>query len=814
MSVLQDIRLAFRLFWRAPFPTSIALLSIALSVGATAVVFTAIKSVLIDPLPYARPGELVQIRTDFINAEPSHGDWVLRRDAQQIIRQTTTLESAGIYGNALFNLAGDASSPPEALYGLRVSASLFPTLGVRPMLGRNILPDEDQLGHANEMILSYGLWIRRFNKNRNVIGRNVQIDGHDCQIIGVMPPGFNFPMRRGAAHTPSPYVEFWAPMRADPATSAQDPGAIGMVGRLRPGVPLAEAQQEIASIGNALSSEYPATNRDHSLRLGYLRDRTVGSAEKSLWLLMAATIMFLLIGCANVANLLMARGLARQREIAIRIAIGAGRTRIVRQLLTESCLLAVLGGLCGYVLTIAAWRILPVIAPVNIPRLATARADWSILVFALVVALINGVLFGMAPAFRAVRGRVTAHDFGAQGSAGGSRDRLRGALVIAEVAVTVALVIVGGQLLGRFVELVRTDPGFDADHLLASVVIPASDRYKTPEERGILYGKFLDAVRDLPGVESAGTVDALPFSGENHGGYVTNSKTGVTEPNSQTVAEVDIVSADYLQTMGVRLIEGRWFREGEMKTSNDTAIVNDVLGARMWPGTSPIDKQICLYCTPEKPNNWKRVVGVVSNVRHVAMDAAEQPNVYLSAGALEEADFLVVRTNRPTKDLETGIRRAIAGVDPDQPVFLSASMRNLVADSLASRRFIMSLLAITACIALAMSVAGVYGVTSYTASRRTQEIGVRMALGATPGDVQLLVFRQGFLTTAIGLAIGLGAALALMRVLRGMLVGLEAKKLGEMLIATGLVSVTAALACWVPARRASRIDPMAALRHD
>ena len=682
------------------------------------------------------------------------------------------------------------------------------------MLGRNILRDEDQPGHANEMILSYGLWIRRFNKDRNVIGRNVQIDGHDCQIIGVMPPEFNFPMRRGAAHTPSPYVEFWAPMRADPATAAQDPGAIGMVGRLRRGVPLAEAQQDIASIGNALSGEYPATNRDHSLRLGYLRDRTVGSAEKSLWLLMAATIMFLLIGCANVANLLMARGLARQREIAIRIAIGAGRTRIIRQLLTESCLLAVLGGLCGYVLTVAAWKILPTIAPVNIPRLATARADWSILVFALVVALINGALFGMVPAFRAVRERVTAHDFGAQGSAGGSRDRLRGALVIAEVAVTVALVIVGGQLVGRFVELVRTDPGFDADHLLASVVVPAPDRYKTPEERGILYGKFLDAVRALPGVESAGTVDALPFSGENHGGYVTNSETGVTEPNSQTVAEIDVVSADYLQTMGVRLVEGRWFREGEMKASNDTTIVNDVLAARMWPGTSPIDKQICVFCTLEKPNNWKRVVGVVSTVRHAAMDAPEQPNVYLSEAALQKSDFLVVRTNRPTKDLETGIRRAFARVDPDQPVFLSASMRSLVADSLAGRRFIMSLLAITACIALAMSVAGVYGVTSYTTSRRTQEIGVRMALGATPGNVQVLVFRQGFFTTAIGLAIGLGGTLVLMRVLRGMLVGLESEKLGEVLIAIGLVSMTAALACWVPARRASRIDPMAALRHN
>ncbi len=814
MSLLQDIRHALRLFSRTPFPSSVALLSIALSVGATAVVFTAIKSVLIDPLPFARPSELVQIRTDFVNAEPAHGDWVLRRDAQEIIRRTTTLESAGIYSNALLTLAGDASSPPEALYGLRVSASLFPTLGVTPMLGRNILPDEDQPGHANEVILSYGLWVRRFNKDRNVIGRNVQIDGHDCLIVGVMPPAFNFPMRRDAARTPSPYVEFWAPMRADPATAARDPGAIGMVGRLRPGASFAEAEQDLASVSSALSREFPATNRDHRLRLGYLRDRTVGGAEKSLWLLMAATVMFLLIGCANVANLLMARGLARQREIAIRMAVGAGRARIVRQLLTESCVLAVFGGMSGYVLTAAAWKVLPAIAPVNIPRLAAAKADWSILIFALLAALATGVLFGTAPALRAVRSKVTSQDFGAQGSAIGGRDRLRGTLVIAEVAVTVTLVIVGGQLLGKFVELIRSDPGFDADHLLASVVIPAPDRYKTTQERGILYAKFLNAVQALPGVESAGTVDALPFSGENHGGYITNTETGVMEPNSQTVAEADVVSANYLQTMGVRLLAGRWFREDDMKASSDTAIVNDVVAARMWPGTSPLDKRICLYCTPEHPNNWKRVIGVVSGVRHAAMDAPEQPSVYLAAAALERSYFLVVRTSRPTRDLEIGIRKAIAAVDPNQPVFLSASMRSLIADSLANQRFIMSLLVITAFLALAMSIAGVYGVTSYTTSRRTQEIGVRMALGATPGNVQLLMFRQGFFTTAIGVMTGLCVTLVLMRVLRGILAGLESGRLDQMLIAVGVVSVTSAIACWLPARRAAKIDPMSALHHD
>jgi predicted permease len=562
MSVLQDIRLAFRLFWRTPSLTSIALLSIALSVGATAVVFTAIESVLIDPLPYARAKDLVQIRAEFANIDPSqsHTDWAFWSDAQEIIRRTRTLESVGIYGNAVFNLAGDASTPPEALYGLRISASLFPTLGVTPMLGRNILPDEDQPGHANEMILSYGLWRRRFNADRSVVGRSFNIDGHDCLVIGVMPPDFNFPLRRAAAHTPSPYVEFWAPRQAGPDTTR---GALGVVARLRQGVALPEAQQDLASIGAALSREFPATNRDHTLRMGLLRDRTVGSAKNALWLLMVAALLFLLIGCANVANLLLARGLVRQREIAIRIAVGAGSARIIRQLLTESCVLAALGGIAGYILTAAAWKVLPAVAPVSIPRLAAARADWRILVFSLTVAMVNGILFGMAPALRAAWTRtIPTHDFHAHGAASGRRDRIRGTLVVVEVAITVALVVVGGQLLGRFVELLRTDPGFEADHLLASVVIPSPEQYKTPEQRGMLYQRFLDSIRRLPGVENVGTVDALPFSGENHGGFITNSEAAVMEPSDQIPAEIDVVSAEYLQTIGVTWPRGAGFAKG------------------------------------------------------------------------------------------------------------------------------------------------------------------------------------------------------------------------------------------------------------
>jgi putative ABC transport system permease protein len=809
MSVLKDVRIAFRLFRRSPALTGIALLTIALSVSATSVVFAALKSVLINPLPYVRPGELVQIRTEIANAEQSSGDWVFWDNTQEIIRRTSTLESVGIYRNAIFDLWGDSSSPSEALYGIRMSANTFPTLGVTPMLGRNILPDEDRPGQPDEMILSYRLWKRRFNADRSVVGGTVKVNGQDCTVIGVMPPDFNFPLRRTAAHTPSPYVEFWAPLRIDPNATT---GALGAVARLRPGVSLMQAQQDLASISTALRREFPATNRNRTLRMGSLQDRTVRSSGAALLLLMSAALMFLMIGCANVANLLLARGLARQREIAVRMAVGASPTRIVRQLLTESCALAVLGGLCGYGLTAAAWLILPAIVPVSIPRLAAARADWTILGFTLVVALINGILFGSVAALRTTDWTlaIATRDFGVYGNASGRR--MRASLVGTEVAIALSLVVIGAQLLGGFIRLLRTDPGFQADHILASVVIPARERYRTPEQHGALYRRILDAVRTLPGVESAGTVDALPFSGENHGGFIARSEAEVMEPGGQMVAEIDVIGGEYLQTMGVRLAEGRWFDEAEIKQSSDTAIVNDVAAKHLWPGVSAIGKQICVFCTPENPRNWKRIVGVVSSVRHAALDAPEQANVYLSARALERAQFLVVRTDRPSGDLEKGIRRAIAGIDPNQPVFLSASMRSLVSESLADRRFIVTLLSITACLALLMSTAGVYGVISYTTSRRTHEIGIRIALGATPGNVNALVFRQGFFTVLSGLAVGLGLAVALMRVLRGVLVGLESRNWSHICIASGLVSLSAAIACWVPARRAMKIDPMSALR--
>ncbi len=807
MSIFQDIRLAFRIFRRTPVPTGIALLSIALSVGATAVVFAAIKSVLIDPLPYAHAEELVQLRGEYPKMqEQSNGDWVLWNETPELDRRTRTLESTGVYGNAVFDLAGDSNSIPEALLGVRMSANLFPVLGVSPMLGRNVLPEEDQRGHSDVMILSYGLWARRFNSDRSIVGRSVNVNGHACLVIGVMPPDFDFPLRTQAAHTPSPYMEFWAAPFNVPANPN---AALRAVSRLRPGVTLTEARQDLASISETLSHDFPETNRDRTLRLNFLRDRTVGIATNGLLLLMAAAVLFMLIGCANVANLLLARGLARQREINVRLAIGAGQMRILRQLLTESCVLAVLGGLGGYVLTAAAWKILPALAPVNIPRLAAARADGTIFGFALALAVVNGILFGIAPALRLTRDKAIAlSGFSARGAASGRHDRTRSSLVAAEVAVSVVLVAIGGELLTSFVKLIRTDPGFQADRILASVVLPAPERYPDPAQRALFYKRILDSVRALPGVESAGTVDALPFSGENNGGYVSAAE------GTKVEGEIDVVGGEYLQTMGVRLLEGRWFREEEMADSNDAAIVNDFVAERLWPGSSAIGQRVCVDCTPEHPNNWKRVIGVVSSASHAALNEAAKGNVYLAAGAMRNSSFVVVRTQRPMGDLEKAIRRTIAAIDPNQPVFLSWSMTALIADSVADRRFIMMLLAVTAGLALLMSAAGVYGVISYTTSRRTQEIGIRVAVGAMPWDVLALVFRQGSLTVAMGLAIGLGLALVAMQSLRSFLPGLESANPSYLWIAAGLVAMTAGIACWIPARRATRIDPMSALRQE
>jgi len=819
MSLFHDLRHALRLLRRAPAVSLIAILSIALSVGAVAVVFTAVKTVLIDPFPYRHPDELVQLRTDYLGVPPSLAGWVTWSDADEIARQNHSFSAVGIYHYALVNLAGDGKSLPEAIYGLAVTDKVFPILGVAPMLGRNILPGESGPGRDQEIILSYGLWQRRFLSDPNVIGRNVVVNGHNSRVIGVMPPGFDFPMRLATTvSTPSHHMDFWTAETFHPLDRTADNGqGWGVVARLRPGVSLAEAQADLAAISARLAHEYPRTNGGETLRAQWLRDTTLGFARTGLPLLLAAALIFLLIGCANVANLLLARALARHREIAVRSALGAGRARLARQLITESCLLAAVGGLLGYGLAVLAWRFLPALAPMSIPRLASSSPDTTVFAFTLVISVLNGILFGLAPALRAGRVPIVQalREAGARGLASGPRNRLRSALVTGEVAVAVILVITGGMLTGSFIRLLRTDPGFDADHIVASIIIAADDRYiHNPKAHGLLFRRILDAVDSLPGIEGTGTVDALPFSGENFGGFVTANEADAAERSRQQAAEVNRVSAGYLPAMGVRLLAGRWFQNGEEDDSRDLAIVNEEAALRLWPGQNALGKRICVNCRTGEVPHWNEVIGVVSSVYHAALDRQPGLEVYLSSGALPAAQFLVARTRRPSAEIAQAIRRTVAAVDPRQPVFLSATMATLIGDSLSDRRFIMLLLGVTGCLALLLATAGVYGVLSYVTGRRTQEIGVRMALGAGARQVQTLVFRQGMRMAGAGIALGILASLALTRALRHTLTGLESASPALFWLALAVVTAAAGVACWIPARRATRIDPLSALRQE
>jgi predicted permease len=603
-------------------------------------------------------------------------------------------------------------------------------------------------------------------------------------------------------------MDFWTPIGKDPAKEERNSGS-GAVARLRKGATPAQAEQDMQSISETLARRYPITNQYRVFHVGRIRDRFLGFAQTGLLLLMAAAAMFMLIGCANVANLLLARAFARHREIAVRLALGAGPARIVRQLITESCVLAMLGGLLGYALSVIAWNLLPAIAPMSIPRLAAARADGSIFAFTLAISLINGLLFGVAPALRTA-GRDPAlalTESGSRGVVGRQRNTLRSSLVIAEIAVAVILVVIGGLLTGSFIRLLRTDPGFEPDRILASIIIASGDQYRDPERHGELYRRILDSVRTLPDVQQAGVVDALPFSGENNGGDI-----GRDETDTGHLAEIDRVSAHYLETFGVPLLEGRWFRSDDMDGSRDTALINDVAARLLWPGESPLGKRFCIYCSDPQYKLWKRVVGVVKSIRHSGLDEPARAEVYWATSALQQAQFLVVRTAHPDPQLAVAIRKAIAAIDPKQPVFMSASMSTLIGDSIADRRFIMTLLAITGCLALILSAAGVYGVVSYATSLRTQEIGVRMALGATPGNVHALVFRQGMRLAAVGVVIGLTSSLALTRILASVLEGLASPDAVLITIAVALVTLAAATACFIPARRATKIDPMTALR--
>jgi len=801
---LHDLRYGLRLLGRTPGFTAVAVLALALGIGANTAIFSVVNAVLLRPLPYQDPDRLTMIFgtdlrhhiTEDVISYPAYLDWKA---------QASSFEQMEAWGGWSFNLAGER---PEHIWGLRVTPGLFSMFGVAPAMGRGFLPEEQQAGRNHVIVLSHALWKRRFSGDPGILGRQINLtadtDTESYTVVGVMPAGFEYT---------GPLDEAWVPLVPDPNRGH---GFMRAVGKLKPGVSLARAQAEMNTISAALEKAYPREQKGYGANVVPLHRQMVGDIRSSLLVLLGAVAFVLLIACANVASLLLARATARQREMAIRFSLGAGRLRLIRQFLTESVLLAILGGTAG--LLLATWGIaglVGLLARTDIPvyGLEQIRIDPAVLGFTLLVSVVTGMVFGIAPALEASRGDVNEalKEGGRTTTAGGSRARLRKLLVISEVAISLVLLIGAGLLMKSFVLLERVPPGFRPEKLLTMNVQLPRSRYPEPRMQAAFLDQALARIAALPAVRSAGSVNALPMSGSQDAlsFEIQNDAATLAEPRH---AGDRSVNADYFRTMGMRIIKGRAFTGRDNAAAPKVAIVNESMAKRFWPNQDPIGKRIS---TDYQPPVWREIVGVVEDVRHSGYDSDPAPEMYFPYSQHSQSSIdLVVRTETDPLSLANAVERAIWAVDKDQPVTRIKTMERMMADSVAPRRLTVVLIGIFASLALVLATAGIYGVISYTVSQRTHEIGVRMAMGARSVDVLKLVVGQGLRLVAIGVAAGLAGSFVLTRVLARFLFGVTPTDPLTFAAVSVLLVTVALLASYIPARRAAQVDPVNALRYE
>ena len=808
-SLLQNIRYAVRSFRKSPALTASIVLTLALCIGATTAIFSVVYTVLFRPLPFADPGQILLVRTTWkdMGSSFSVGNWA------DVKRQATTFEHfVPAYGES-FNLAG--SDTPENVDGARVGADYFALLGVRPALGRSFLPEEAAPGRADVVLLSDGIWRRRFGAEPGVVGREVRLDGRPHTVIGVMPAAMDYTLFD---------EELWVPTAFTPAQLAMhDEHYLTVLGRLKPGVAAARAEAEMRSLGRWLETTYPKDNRDRAIVMAPLMEELVGDYRPRLFVLLGAVGFVLLIACANIANLLLARGAARSREIAIRAAIGAGRGHLLRQALTESLVLAGAGGLLGLLAGYWGVSLLAALGPEDVPRLAQARVDGPVLAFALGLTVLSGLAFGLAPALRTAARlpHEALKEGGRSGSRAGSRDRLRNVLVVTEVALALVLLTGAGLLIRSAIALNDVNPGFDPRGVVAGRVSLPAVTYETPEQVTRAFERIEESLAAVPGVSSAALVSSAPLEGGGSNGLIPEGRA--LDISSTINSLMRLVTPDYFATMRIGLVRGRTFTQSDKPGAPLVMVINETLAREAFPGQDPIGKRIaCCEAGPDGSPNWKEVVGVVSDVRATGLDEEPVPEFYLpmvqAPGAAwswtDRTMTAVARAQGDAVPLMTPLRRAVAEVDPSLPLYNLGTMQGRLLDSLAQSRFSTMLLTAFGAIALALAAIGVYGIISYGVAQRTQEIGIRMALGARHGDVLAMVVRHGAALAGIGLVVGLAGALALSRLVSSLL--FRVSPTDPPTFATGMVVLTAVaiLAAAIPARRAARTDPMLALRNE
>ncbi len=687
---------------------------------------------------------------------------------------------------------------PERLSGSSVSPAFTEVLRVNPAFGRAFLPEEEQRGANRVVLISDRLWQQRFAVNPAIINQTLMLNGESFTVVGVMPPDFQFP---------SPRIDVWSPLTLDLERGRND-HFLYAIARLKPDVALAQAQEEMSAIADRLRQQYPESNADSGVNLVSLHEQTIGKARTALLVLLGAVGLVLLIACANVANLLLARAAARQREVAVRTALGASRGRLVRQFLTESLLLAFLGGMLG--LLLALWGVDFLTSMSNtIPRAREIGIDGRALGFTLLVSLLTGVVFGLAPALASSKPDLTRSlKEGSKGAGVGLRgNRVRGLLVVSEIALALMLLIGAGLLIRSFARLLEVNPGFDPANVLTMQVSLPENSYGERAQRAAFYRQVLQRIAALPGVEHVGAVNDLPFSGSRTSNSFQIEGRQSNEPMN---ADSRVINSDYFRAMSIPLLQGRAFTEGDGADAAGVAVINEVMARRFWPDENPIGKRLTFGGDPPR-----EIVGIVAALKHDNLSAEEAPEMYAPYGQRPQSRMsIVVRSTVDPQSLTSAVRGAVREVDPNQPIYNVMTMEQRLASALAPQRFNTLVLGLFAGVALVLAVLGIYGVMSYTVSQRTHEIGVRMALGAQRTDVLRLVTRQGMTLAIIGIIIGLIASFAATRVLTTLLYGVSPTDFITFAVVALILGAAAFIASYIPARRATKVDPMIALRYE
>jgi len=810
-TLVKELRYGIRSLLKHPGFTAIAVITLALGIGANTAMFSVINGVLLRPLPYQDPDRLVTIWEE----SPERGLFQLPvsyanfRDWQD---QNHVFDQISAYTFTNLNLTG--TGEPARLLTVRSSANLFSLVGAAPLLGRGFLTEEDKEGANRVVILGHALWQSRFGSDSGIVGKSLTLNNQSHTVVGVMSPNVQFPVGFGyLGKVLNDPVDLYVPLAATSEETGRGNYSFFAIGRLKPGVTINQAQAEMSTIEGRLEQQYPEGNTGIGISLVPTQEQTVKEIRPALLVLLGAVAFMLLIACANIANLLLARATSRQKEIAIRTALGASRLRVLRLLLTESVMLSLAGGCLGLLLAFWGTDALMALAPDNIPRLNEVRVDARVFGFTLAVSLVTGILFGLIPAVHASKPDLNeALKEGSRGSMGSATGkRTRSVLVAVEVALSLVLLIGAGLMIKSFLRLQQMNLGFDPDNVLAVDLSLSRSRYPEDRQQVAFFQEALERLQSVPGIKSAGATTGLPLTLSLSGSDFRIEGRPEPEAGREMIIHTRSVSPDYFGTLGISLIKGRDFSARDKSDAPKTAIINNDLARIYFPSEDPIGKRI----TFDDGESWISIVGVIGDVKQLGLDSSAKPEVYFPYLQVSAPSMsLVVRTTSNPLSLAGAVKSQIQMIDKDLPIDDAKTMQQLLAESLSGRRFNMLLLTVFAMVALVLAIVGIYGVMSYTVTQRTHEIGIRVAIGAQSRDVFRMVIGQGMMLAMIGVTFGLVGAFGLTRLMTTMLFGVEPTDPATFVGIAVLLTAVTLVACYIPARRAAKVNPLVALRYE